>query len=310
MAYRFMKHEALPEAIRRVFAEEIDWAVGQLNNAKNRAQAVHEARKSIKKIRGLLRLIRTPLGAKYRPADHYFRNAGRQLSPIRDNAVILEVFDALTAKHDEMDAGALSDIRGNLERRRRETPREKKTSAQVARLLADALAIPSLWQLDELDFHTLSSQIVAVYKRGRRDVKEAQHGARAEDFHNLRKAVKQHWYHLKLLEEFWDRDMKQHAGESRDLETCLGDEHNLSILRERIAADVETTRDRHRAQRFVALLDDRAQALRQRALEIGRPLYAAKPRDFDHRLNKLWTEPYPVRKRPAVSTLRATSAVA
>jgi CHAD domain-containing protein len=305
MAYRFMKHEALPDAIRRVFAEEIAGAVGQLADSKNRTQAVHEARKSIKKIRGLLRLVRTPLGAKYRPEDRYFRQAGRRLSPIRDNAVILEAFDALAAKDE-----ALSEIRSNLVRSRRETPREKQTSAQVARLLADARAKPSSWRLEDLGFDTLSSQIVAVYKCGRRDVKRAQHGSSAEDFHNLRKRAKQHWYHLKLFEEFWDRDMKQRAGEVRDLETCLGDEHNLTILRERIAADVETTRDRRHAQHFIALLDDRAQALRKRALEIARPLYAAKPREFGDQLTKVCAEPRPSRKPPAVSASKASSAVA
>ena len=310
MAYRFMKHEALPDAIRRVFAEEIDGAVGQLADSKNRTQAVHEARKSIKKIRGLLRLVRTPLGAKYRSEDRYFRQAGRRLSPIRDNAVILEVFNALAAKHDALDAAALSDIRGNLVRSRRETPREKQTSAQVARLLSDARAKPNLWRLENVGFDTLSPQIVAVYKRARREVKRARHSAAAEDFHNLRKRVKQHWYHLKLLEEFSDRDMKQRAGEVRDLETCLGDEHNLTILRERIAADIETTRDRRHARHFIALIDDLAQALRKRALEIARPLYAAKPREFGDRLTKLCAEPQPSRKPPAVLALKTNSAVA
>jgi len=311
MAYRFTKHEALPNAIRRVFAEEIDWAVGQLGNSKNRTEAVHEARKSIKKIRALLYLVRTPLRAKYRPADRYFRNAGRQLSPIRDNAVILQLFDALAAKHDVIDVGALGDIRGNLERCRRESPREKQASANVARLLAGARSKPSLWRLEGLGFDTLSLQIVALYKRARKDFKRAHHHAECADaFHNLRKTVKQHWYHLKLFEEFWDREMKQRAGDARDLESCLGDEHNISILRERMVADVETTCDRRHAQHFIALLDDRARALRQRALEIGRPLYATKPREFGHGLNKLWTEPQPVRKRPAVLTLNASSAVA
>ena len=73
MAYRFKKNEAIPNAIRRVFAEEIAWAVGHLAHSKKRTQAVHEARKSIKKIRGLLSLIETPLGPRYKTQDRYFR---------------------------------------------------------------------------------------------------------------------------------------------------------------------------------------------------------------------------------------------
>ena len=54
MAYRFKKNETIPHAVKRVFVEEIDWAVGQLGKEEDRIKAVHEARKSIKKIRSLL----------------------------------------------------------------------------------------------------------------------------------------------------------------------------------------------------------------------------------------------------------------
>jgi len=68
MAYRFKNDEAIPCAIERVFAEEISGAVGHLVRSKKRVEAVHEARKSIKKIRGLLSL----LGPAYKKRDRYF----------------------------------------------------------------------------------------------------------------------------------------------------------------------------------------------------------------------------------------------
>src|ERR1700722_14356409 len=131
MAYRFKKNEPSPNAIRRVFAEEIAWAVGHLAHSKKRTQAVHEARKSIKKIRGLLSLIETPLGPRYKTQDRYFRDAAQLLSDLRDNAVMLQVFDGLVAKHPAMDAAALAELRLNLERREHEAPDEKDVSSEV-----------------------------------------------------------------------------------------------------------------------------------------------------------------------------------
>ena len=60
MAYHLESGETVPEGIRRVIREEIESAAGQLagKGDPNRDEAIHEARKSVKKIRGALRLVR------------------------------------------------------------------------------------------------------------------------------------------------------------------------------------------------------------------------------------------------------------
>jgi CHAD domain-containing protein len=135
--------------------EEIDWAVGQLTRSKDREKAVHEARKSLKKIRGLLGLLAEPLGRLYKTEDRYFRNVGQQLSQLRDNAVMLETFDALAARHQELDPIALANIRRNLLRSQGEAAAEKQVSAEVSQALAAARAKAVAWRLDHLQFPAL-----------------------------------------------------------------------------------------------------------------------------------------------------------
>ena len=67
MAYRFRHGESVPDAIRRVAREELRSAVRSLTGrgAKNRDEAVHEARKSVKKLRALLRLVQSELDESY-----------------------------------------------------------------------------------------------------------------------------------------------------------------------------------------------------------------------------------------------------
>jgi CHAD domain-containing protein len=310
MAYRFLKNEALPHAIRRVFAEEIDWAVGQLTNSKNRREAIHEARKSVKKIRALLAFIRRPLGQKYKSQDRHFQKAGRLLSELRDAQVVLDVFDGMFAKDGEIDASARRDIRHNLERSKPKARDERQVAARAARLLTDARPIAGEWPIEGIYFNAVLPDVVAGYKRGRTELRQARRAGTAEAFHSFRKAVKKHWYQLKLLQNVWDPEMKQRAADLRDLETCLGDGHNLTVLRQRIEADVETRSDRRHAQRFMARLDDQAQKLRRRALENGHQLYAAKPREFGQALAKLRVEPQTLRKGPGAAALKASSAVA
>jgi len=64
--------------------------------------------------------------------------------------------------------------------------------------------------------------------------------------------------------------------ELHDLETGLGDDHNLSMLRERLKAEAETSNDRDQIRQVMAWIDDDSSDLRKRALALGERLYADK----------------------------------
>jgi len=281
MAYRFKQNEAISHAVQRVFAEEIAWAVGQLVRSKKRTEAVHEARKSIKKIRGLLSL----LGPGYKSQDRYFRDVGRLLSESRDNTVVLQVFDALTAKQP-----VVSEIRDNLRRSFRQGPTEKNLSADVAQLLRHAPPLVA----ENLQFESLLPAMDETYRQGRKAWKRAHREHSAEALHNFRKQVKQHLYHLRLME---NDAVAKRIDDLHALETWLGDHHNLTVLRDRLKADVETSHDRKRILPLIALIDDESHALRNRALEAGEQLYGEKA--------------MPIRKPPVSAVaLRTVAAIA
>ena len=52
----------------------------------------------------------------------------------------------------------------------------------------------------------------------------------AEDLHELRKRVKDHWYHVRLLRAAWPPVMTAWADEAHVLAEQLGDDHDLSVL--------------------------------------------------------------------------------
>ena len=288
MAYRFRKNEALPHAVRRVFAEEIDWAVGQLAESKKRTEAVHESRKSIKKIRGLLGLIAGPLGSLYKVENRYFRATAKHLSALRDSAVMLETLNSFAAKHPELDNEALALVRRNLERHHRQAPADKQMSATVIHALQEARPKCTSWPLEELEFATLLPNLTAAYRSGRKAFRKASKEQSPEALHDFRKKVKQHWYHLRLLDSVLTSEMKKRAADLRELETWLGDEHNINVLCDRISADVETARDRQQLQPLLGVLAEEAKHLRRNALESGEQLYASKPREFNGAMAALW----------------------
>ncbi len=101
MPYRLKAGQSVPDNVRRIVTEEIDSAVQQLRarDTKKRDEAIHEARKSIKKIRGVLKLMRPELGRTYRTENEALRSMGAKLSELRDAGAMIETLDSLVENY-------------------------------------------------------------------------------------------------------------------------------------------------------------------------------------------------------------------
>jgi len=188
-----------------------------------------------------------------------------------------------------------------------EAPAEKQISAEVAQALAAARANAAVWPLEHLEFPALVPDLTATYRDGRKALRKALKEQSDESFHDFRKQVKKHWYHLRLFESSLHSEMKERLKELRALETVLGDEHNLSVLSARIAADVETSGDRRQIRDVLALIEEEGKHLRERAVQSGEQLYSAKPHAFAETLSTLWTS---IPRRPAAAAPFLKAAVA
>src|SRR5260370_33174513 len=103
MPYHLKATESVPSGIKRIVREEIDSAIGLLKGKAGvtKDEAIHETRKSVKKIRGALRLVRTELGDTYRLENTELPSASLHLSKRRNATAIIEVFDDLRGKYRE-----------------------------------------------------------------------------------------------------------------------------------------------------------------------------------------------------------------
>src|SRR4051794_6121756 len=76
-----------------------------------------------------------------------------------------------------------------------------------------------------------------TFRRGRKRLARAKKKPAPENFHELRKSVKYHWYHLRLLEKLWTDVLAGYEKSLKELETWLGEDHNLVVLRGRIESN-------------------------------------------------------------------------
>src|SRR5581483_1879929 len=209
MGYRFKRDESVTAGVRRIAREELDSVVTELSraHARSRDEAIHEARKSVKKVRALLRLVRTEMGGAERKEGRTLRGAGRKLSDLRVASSVIESLEKLQKKYpDRLRRPVLDSIRRALRARKKERE-ERDDVASVLREIATRLKAASKraksWPLSTDGFPAIQSGLEEIFREGRAAFLKARKHPTAMNYHDWRKRLKDHWYHIRVLENAW-----------------------------------------------------------------------------------------------------------
>lgn len=279
--------------MRRIARGRAERAAERLREAgeEELAAAIHGARKDLKKLRALLRLIREPLGEKvFKRENRRYRDAARLLSASRDAEVKLQTLRALREHAgDGLAPAPVASWERMLEADRDEvaSAAAAMTAARVEEALAaieaGAAAVAD-WPLDGDSWDLVEAGLTRAYREGRADLGELEGGSDAA-VHELRKRVKDLWYQLRLLADAWPGPLGATVDELDALAELLGDHHDLSLL----AADLEARgpifADREAVARSIAA---RQAELLAEARAIGLRAYAEKPGAFRRRIRAYW----------------------
>jgi CHAD domain-containing protein len=273
--YRLKQDEPVPEGVERIARGRIDHALEALEEAGE--EGVHEARKDMKKLRALLRLVRGEIGDEvFRREADTFRDAAGELSGVRDADVMLATLADLEKRY-EADVGP---VRQAVEAHRlRTTGGGRQKAAEAAtEILVEARERVDDWPLEHDGFEVFEDGLRRTYKRGRRDWRAALADPSTENLHEWRKRVKDLWYHCSILEETWKPVMRALADEAHELSDRLGDDHDLAVLLDFGADSLEPH------------IATRRRELQEEAFGYGARLYADKPKAFVRRIEH-WSRP-------------------
>jgi CHAD domain-containing protein len=293
-AYRLKKGEPVPEGIARIARGRIDHAIDALSgdSGDDPEEAVHEARKDMKKLRALLRLARGELGEKvFRRESDCFRDAARELAGVRDADVMLATLTDLEERYpEELPADAAGGLRQALDAHRlRAAGGARGQAAETATaMLTEARGRVADWPLERDGFDPLADGLRRTYRRGRRDWRAATEDPSAENLHEWRKRVKDLWYHCSILERSWKPVMSALAGEAHELSDRLGDDHDLAVLLAWAHEHATALDGMDRVYAFEAVVRGRREQLQDEAFTYGARLYADKPGAFVQRVESWW----------------------
>lgn len=295
MSFNLEAAESLPEGVRRIAREQIDQALENLENpGDDREGAVHDARKSCKKLRAVLRLVRGALGRKiYRRENACFRDAAKELAEVRDSAVLIETFDKLRDwKGKALLAKGFDEVRERLVERHRKISHEMLDSGEGVERFSAALRQAeeriSDWPLKKDSFDLVEEGIQRVYRCGQDTMRLAGETQTAEDFHDWRKRIKYLWYHVRILSPAWPEQLGLLANQLHHLSDLLGDGHDLAVLAETLQAEPLLRPTPKQTETLLAAISDRRRELEVEALRLGAYLYAEKPVAFVDRLRVYW----------------------
>jgi CHAD domain-containing protein len=289
MTYRLSFDEDFAESARRNAREQLDQAAAQLGNggSDDPVEAVHEARKNLKKSRSLLRLVQSDLDRRtFWRENRAMRDAGRDVAGVRDADVMVDTLDKLRERFVGFVAAPvfdeLIDRFKDDAKKTRDRHDDSVVDDLVDRLRAIAARVDD-WPLDGADWRTTERGIAEAYKRGRKAFRRAVAEPTNENLHELRKRVKDLWYHDRLLRDAWPVVLTAAADEAHALSDRLGDDHDLAVLDERLRglddppAEIDEVLDLVK-QRRGELLDE--------IKALGRRIYAETPTAFRRRLRE------------------------
>ena len=116
MSFRIDPRLPLTSEVQRIAGEEIDKITAFLDSARdNPEKGLHNARKRIKALRALLRLVRPGDEAFCRAENDRFREMSQSIAGPRQASALIETIDRLIADFPEnADAAGLAGIRAML----------------------------------------------------------------------------------------------------------------------------------------------------------------------------------------------------
>lgn len=285
MAFELRRDRDLDGEVRRLASDALVEAAGLLRDPDRAglATSVHEARKRTKMVRGLGRLVAPGVGRDQHRVDRLLRDGSRELSGLRDAHAMLATWDRLARVVPGLDG--LGSVREGLAARSEAAvvSADDPRLAEAIALLERARALAGRWDLPD----PLGAMRLGLRDRQRR-ARSALAAVRKqpsdEHLHELRKRMKDLWYHGRLLRPAAPSMLDAYVQTLHDLSDSLGDDHDLAVLVQLVRSTPHQFGGGGAADELEAALAPVRSELQRRSVLVAARVLAEAPKAFGRRL--------------------------
>lgn len=298
--------EPLPVGLKRLTTSELEAAAGRFYDGEEAfATAVHEARKSTKRVRAVLRLIRFEVGEQvFSFEDDLMRNTARMVAPARDSRILVESIDVLDRVYGHLLVnGVLEETREVLDMSRQQIEvrvmEDPEIVVSVVENFERAHSRYSDWPVEASarniygvgvrdEFAAIGPGFQKTYSQGRNRMVYAYGSPSAEKFHRWRKSVKYFRHQMELLTPLWPEVVVGMAITLERVGELLGQDHDLAMLVHALNTDGRVCPDPAQRSLITALANQRRADLQTAARVLGRRVFAESPPSITGRFDAYW----------------------
>ena len=304
--FRLQGGEPLGAGLKRLSLEAIDEAVAGFYDGEDVfREAVHTSRKATKRIRALLRLVRSEVGEKvYRHENASMRDTSRLLSEVRTSAVLVngaqdirDIYAPIlaTGTFDEV-VQRLSSQRDRIEQRAMEDP---NVVPRVVSNLERARQRYESWPADggarevygvgiRHQYRAIGPGLRRTHGRGCAEMVVAYRHPSPRAFHQWRKRAKYLKHQMEILTPLWPEVMVGMTLTLDRIAEVLGQDRDLAELLETLSNRPDICPNPLERSLMSALAEQRRSDLQTAARILGRRIYAEKPEAFSGRVGAYW----------------------
>jgi CHAD domain-containing protein len=297
--------EPLGAGVKRVTMDMLEHgASGFFDDETKFGEAIHESRKSIKRVRALLRLVRGELTDEiFRFENRSLRDTSRLLAAIRATQGVLNAAASIQELYGDLLAkDTFSTLIERLSHRRDLTElqalEDPNLVGRVVRSLERAYHRYSSWPTDpearevyglgiRNSYEAIDSGLSTTYTRGRLTMVIAYRRGGIGDFHAWRKRVKDMRHQMEFLAPLWPEVVVGTALTLERLGDILGEDNDLAELSLLDSRPDLCPNPRERSL-FRALATQRRSELHVAGEILGRRIYAEKPKALSSRFGEYW----------------------
>lgn len=290
MAFILNPKQSIRQGLKHVIRKELRRGCEHLQHAH--AIAVHEARKSVKKVRAVVKLLQQIDADALAKEARRLRAAGHTLSTLRDADAVIATFDQLRKRFPQrLSEPTYAIMRRQLLRVKARLMRHAKADRSLAHVVHALRAVRRAvkrWRAPAIAASECPRLLMNGYRASRRGMRCAQARPSPSALHRWRRRVKTFWYQLRVAESLAP-DLRAEIRHFKQLETWLGEHQNLFVLQMTIADDVGFQRMPAQVRALAALSTTVQAEFKRKAFRLGRRLLVEKPKVFARRQRRAFS---------------------
>jgi CHAD domain-containing protein len=286
--------ESFSVGIKRILIH-LHHDAARLITSKSRIHlSVHEVRTHIKKIRGILRLIRHEIGEEqYKTLNSFYRELGSEVAPVRDDTSQIELLQGMSKKI-KSEALRKSIIKSvdkiSIKRKAHFADFMAEDKDQIIRQkFLDQVTVIENLDIEGNPKIIIKKSLKKIYQEARSSMYASLKSRSNEDYHNWRKQAKYLTYHMMLLRKAWPSYFKTYSDEMGKLSAILGEIHDLFLFRDHLREGALSGLDKELKKLLQRKIYKTHKLLFKRAQLLGAKIFGESGNRFADLLYTLWT---------------------